>query len=382
MSVEFLKMVSELYSQRYLVKLQSLIANKVPCGFFCGLQFKGDAANISEIMKKSGINLICVCTASRAGKTGGGSGVPVVTLEEFPNFEPKPSVMFHVESTAGPIFGEYFQRYGVGSMLTFANIDIMEGMYGFYMKHLPEIYSVYDLLADEESKKVFMAFIKGKLTQRIEDFRYAPEPQYFLEGFFPTGGDIAIDGGAYDGGTARDFAMQGAEVYSFEMDEKNYRNCLARAKKYKFTVENMGLINQENEDFYIQGNTGSRKGGNSGLIAKFIDLDTYVIRKDLPRVDYIKLDIEGAELDMLHGAAKTIARWKPKMAVSAYHKPEDLFTLATYIKSVRSDYEFKFRHYRMDCTDYVLNTEEKEILKKFGLNYFLPTVAESVLYCR
>lgn len=113
---------------------------------------------------------------------------------------------------------------------------------------------------------------------------------------------------------------------------------------YCFTVENFGLSNQEGEASYHSGGAGSRKDPNGTLTAKFIDLDTYVARKNLPRVDYIKLDIEGAELDMLRGAAKTITRYKPKMAISAYHKNDDLWTLINYVKSLRSDYEFKFRH--------------------------------------
>ena len=103
--------------------------------------------------------------------------------------------------------------------------------------------------------------------------------------------------------------------------------------------------------------------------------------QNLPRVDYIKLDIEGAELEMLHGAAKTIAHFKPKMAISAYHKPEDLWTLATYIKSLRPDYKFEFRHYRIDCKDYILNDNERSVLKYFGLSYPNPTACEMVLYC-
>ena len=106
------------------------------------------------------------------------------------------------------------------------------------------------------------------------------------------------------------------------------------------------------------------------------------MKKNLPRVDYIKLDIEGAELDMLHGAAKSISRWKPKMAISAYHRREDLWTLINFVKSLRSDYEFKFRHYKIDCTDYSLNDAKRKTLKNFGLDYFLPTNCETVLYCR
>lgn len=119
-----------------------------------------------------------------------------------------------------------------------------------------------------------------------------------------------------------------------------------------------------------------------GLIARFIDLDTYVARKNLPRIDYIKLDIEGAELDMLHGAAKIIVRCKPKMAICAYHKPEDLWTLAPYVKSLRSDYEFAFRHYRIDTTNVLFNDDERAIFRHFGLSYFCPSRAEMVLYCK
>jgi hypothetical protein len=149
-----------------------------------------------------------------------------------------------------------------------------------------------------------------------------------------------------------------------------------------FTIENLGLSNQEGEASYRSGGAGSRKDPNGTLTAKFIDLDTYVARKNLPRVDYIKLDIEGAELDMLRGAAKTITRYKPKMAISAYHKRDDLWTLANYVKSLRSDYEFKFRHYRIDCTDYLFNDKQREIFRSFGLSYFCPSNCEAVLYCK
>ena len=105
-------------------------------------------------------------------------------------------------------------------------------------------------------------------------------------------------------------------------------------------------------------------------------------KKNLPRVDYIKLDIEGAELDMLHGAAQTITRCKPKMAVSAYHKPEDLWTLATYIKSLRPDYEFEFRHYKIDGTDYTLNDAARAVMKYFDCSWLFKSPCEMVLYCR
>ena len=376
MTKDFINLISELNSQRYLRFLQKVISNKIPCGFFVPFESKS-LPNIIAIMKKMRLNLVYIYGTSESQKIE--SEIPFLTLEELPNSR-VPKVIFHTDVGHAPAFYECFKPFG-SILVTFADIDTLENMYNFFIQNLPQIYEVHEMFSDEESKKVFRAFIKGKLTQNASDFIFAPEPQYFLEGFLPTEGDIAIDGGAYDGATSRDFAMQGAKVYAFEMSAENYKNCLARAEKYNFVVENLGLSDREGEEFYFEGDAASSKGrGNS--VAKVTDLDTYVYKKNLPRVDYIKLDIEGAELDMLHGAAKTIARWKPKMAVSAYHKWDDIFKLATYIKSIRPDYEFQFRHYRMDCTDYALTDERRAILKKYNLSYLLPTVAESVLYCR
>ena len=169
------------------------------------------------------------------------------------------------------------------------------------------------------------------------------------------------------------------------MDATNYQNCIAPAEKFGFTIENLGLSNQAGEARYSGGGVGSRKLANDagvGVIGHFIDLDTYVEQKNLPRVDYIKLDIEGAELDMLHGAAQTITRYKPKMAVSAYHKIEDLWTLPLYIKSLRPDYEFEFRHYKIDGTDYTLNEDQRAVMKYFDCSWLISTPWEMVLYCR
>jgi len=57
------------------------------------------------------------------------------------------------------------------------------------------------------------------------------------------------------------------------------------------------------------------------------------------------MDIEGAELEALKGAERIIREHKPKLAICAYHKPEDIYTLPEFIKGCRDDYRLYLRHY-------------------------------------
>jgi FkbM family methyltransferase len=60
---------------------------------------------------------------------------------------------------------------------------------------------------------------------------------------------------------------------------------------------------------------------------------------------FIKLEIEGSELQALNGARETIARNRPKMAISIYHKPEDLETLLGFVLETGHNYQLAFRQH-------------------------------------
>lgn len=73
-------------------------------------------------------------------------------------------------------------------------------------------------------------------------------------------------------------------------------------------------------------------------------LDDYVAQ-NLQRVDFIKMDIEGAEMDAIDGAASTIRKFKPRLAISGYHKPADLWEIPQKLKALNPNYELTFGHH-------------------------------------
>lgn len=71
-------------------------------------------------------------------------------------------------------------------------------------------------------------------------------------------------------------------------------------------------------------------------------------------VTFIKMDIEGAELEALKGAQETIKKYRPTLAISIYHRPQDIVELPEYIKTLIPEYKLYLRNYHLDHTETVL----------------------------
>lgn len=77
------------------------------------------------------------------------------------------------------------------------------------------------------------------------------------------------------------------------------------------------------------------------------------------RVSYIKMDIEGAEMEALNGAHNTINKFRPKLAISVYHKEDDLWNIPDYLHKEYPWYKFYLRHYTPITTETILYAMEK-----------------------
>ena len=176
-------------------------------------------------------------------------------------------------------------------------------------------------------------------------------------------GDIAIDAGGCWGDTALYMAAGGAEkVYCFEFSADNLKildENLATNPKLadRITVVQKAVWNADGVKLNFETNGPATslvevEAGSNHV--ETITLDSFVEHMKIERVDFIKMDIEGAEMNALHGASNIIKRFGPKLAITVYHKPEDLFTIPQLIKSIRPDYTLYLDHFTTSNLETVL----------------------------
>lgn len=174
--------------------------------------------------------------------------------------------------------------------------------------------------------------------------------------------ETVFDIGAWIGDTAYVFSqrMRGTgKIYAFEPMPQNFKMLTENAAKIPNLIINNIALGKENGvlKFSFGGdNSGaSRQNDNGTFEVKVTTVDCYVRENNIDRVDLIKADIEGAECDMLLGAAETIKRFHPKLAICIYHRGQtDHYAVPEIILSIRQDYEFYVEAYQNGLYETVL----------------------------
>lgn len=245
-----------------------------------------------------------------------------------------------------------------------ANVDGFYITADYYNQFEERFLETYDCLYDEASKKIMAAFLTGCIsgdTRMLEQLK--TEGQYFNELTKECKSGSFLDLGAYTGDTiesAFEFLGNRAEkVYAFEPDHKNIERLRNRINARQIPERRWELIpkgswSHEAVLHFSSSDSSSSISEEGDMEIKVDSVDRVLLETDMP-VAFIKMDVEGSELESLQGAAKTIQKNYPILAVCVYHKPEDLYTLPEMIKSLTAgrDYRFYLRYHGPDLRELV-----------------------------
>ena len=230
----------------------------------------------------------------------------------------------------------------------------------FFLEHAQELKAVYDSLEDDRSRSVFENILKYRVTYDRAYLKRSRtkndlSTQYLVSELQFSDHEIIVDCGAYIGDTAKLFFknVPGCKVIALEPDEKTFE-ILCSLKIKGLTPIKAGAWSEDTTVGFSDkgGATGGGSIGSSGNTK--IEVKALDHLPECQTATYIKMDIEGAELEALKGAEKIITRERPKLAICIYHQPEDFFEIPLYIINLNPNYKLYVYHHNNDITETVL----------------------------
>ena len=224
----------------------------------------------------------------------------------------------------------------------------------------------YRLLADDRSREEFLTQLRWRC---LMDYDCLPKPDaakdmYFAEELFRLSPDeVVVDCGAFDGDSMQLFMDKTngrfRHMALFEPDPANLRALSKRLAGYpaevaaKVSVHPYAVGGENGTvQFSADGSVGSKVVASGGTVEmECRTLDTALA--DGPAPTFIKMDIEGAEVQAIPGGARIIGRCRPILAVCTYHRCDHLWIIPQLLKAAFPDARIFLRRYAEECWETV-----------------------------
>ncbi len=217
--------------------------------------------------------------------------------------------------------------------------------------------AMYDLLEDDTSREVFTKVINFKISfdfDFMQGFTNDHDGQYFDKTIVPEIKNIVfLDGGAYVGDTIPNIIKNFPDYKKIYAIEPNNLHINIAKRNFKDTKDiefiNCGL--GAKKELNPQNKNKNQNNCDHNYQATDINTVDSIVKE---KVDFIKLDIEGAEQDTIDGMSETIKKYKPILAICIYHKAEDWYKIPEKVLAIESEYKIYLRHYMEGIFESVL----------------------------
>jgi FkbM family methyltransferase len=365
----------------------------------------GSAGNeLLPLLKLHGVNPVCFCDSnfSRAGEMH--SDLPIISMAELKQDHKDSLIVITIGAQSGQVkrqlvdsgFDEEKVREieDQEAMCYYTHLSQWQWPQDDLIAHANEILKVYKLLSDNKSREIFVSrislFVQGadfksfkKFITKYSDVRNAQNTSfqecmkstnYDSESYLQFNNDliqlenneVLIDGGAFTGDSTLEFIkatgrhnLTFKKIFCFEPDPKIFIVLQKNTEKYSnIFYKPFGLWSHSTTLKF--GDSNILRPGSTRIITDnytndnlscatpgITEISTTSIDQEFAneQVTIIKMDIEGAEIEALRGAIKTIKRCRPKLVISAYHKRNDLFEIPLRIHEMVPSYRFYYRHF-------------------------------------
>jgi FkbM family methyltransferase len=220
-------------------------------------------------------------------------------------------------------------------------------------KHPSQWLDLFDSFDDEGSQQQLVAHLEFRMTGDYDILPPDSQENYFPPFLASRLGahSVFVDCGAFDGDTIAHFfkvtSGKFSRVVGFEPDATSFQSLTHYveglrpeiAAKISLHCAGVGRTN-ERKPFDATSAMGSSFSGEGNSLVDIVRLDD-VLREAVP--SYLKMDVEGAEIEALQGARETLRAHRPTLAICSYHRPRDLWEIPAVIKSICPDYQIYFR---------------------------------------
>jgi len=225
-----------------------------------------------------------------------------------------------------------------------------------------DVAAAFGLLYDDLSRQSFVQQTQLRLRADFDCIGTPfPGDQYFPGLFSLTADECFVDCGSYTGDTIQSFISQPGsgfrKVIAFEADPENFDRLTSWVGTLEAPVSSrISTLNaavgakRDKLRFRANGGGGARLAADGNIVVECIPIDDLLFEA---APTFIKMDIEGAELDALEGARRLIRTHRPILSICAYHKQDDLWRIPLFIHSLVEDYRLFLRPHYSDGFDLV-----------------------------
>lgn len=271
---------------------------------------------------------------------------------------PKDSIILSV-STGSPLEVKIaldemgYTHFNYLSFFRYSNLELVHPPFIIdfkedFLNNEKKYKEIYNLLEDDKSKEVFTKVLNFKMTfdfNFMQGFTNNFEEQYFDKDLITNIKDVTfVDGGGYVGDSLLPIMKKFPDFKKIYCIEPNNLH-INIAKRDFSQYENIEFINcgLGNKKQTPESNAQEAQN-NCAHDYQAISINT-IDNLINEKVDFIKLDIEGAEQDAIEGAKQTIINHHPILAICIYHKAEDWYKVPQMVLDIREDYKVYIRHY-------------------------------------